>query len=340
MSYGSKGVIAESGAGWKRRSTGLLVILGIILFHQVPLFAGNNSNGGTAGAFTRLGFGARSLGMGNAVIACHGFSQLLYENPAAIHGAENPAVDLTFQKLSLDRRLLGLSALLPLPPSGALAVEVLQSGVGDLPEITFEGEETGRTFDYRENLYALGFALSPASFLSFGISLNIFSASFLGLAEDDGAFGEKTVGLNLGVQVQPLRDLTLGGVARNLNAGYNWNGSEVWGREGDASSRDDLPRTYGVGASYALLKDALLLEMDYVVSDQKAWDVNLGAAYRLFSNSDYKVVLRSGRFEEAVTAGLGLSFRVRGYVLGLDYAVRFPRYDPQGVHLFTWSFRR
>jgi len=168
MSYGSKGVIAESGAGWKRRSTGLLVILGIILFHQVPLFAGNNSNGGTAGAFTRLGFGARSLGMGNAVIACHGFSQLLYENPAAIHGAENPAVDLTFQKLSLDRRLLGLSALLPLPPSGALAVEVLQSGVGDLPEITFEGEETGRTFDYRENLYALGFALSPASFLSFG----------------------------------------------------------------------------------------------------------------------------------------------------------------------------
>ena len=318
----------------------LLVVAGPLLLAplEVSAWSGNNSNGGVAGAFTRIGYGARALALGNAVIARTGSSQFLLENPVAMSGLTGPEFNATWHNLSLDRRLYGITAVLPLQPAGALGVQILQSGVDDIPEINLDGRETGTNLRYRETVYTLAFALTPSAVFGFGGSLNIYTANFPQVGIDAADLSEASMGINLGIHLQPLPQLSLGASLRNLNAGYQWNSTTVWDNDGDASVDDAFPLLYGIGAAWRFYLDEILLTTDYIVSDRGAWDVNYGVEWTKPLPRARFFHLRGGQMADDWTAGFGLQLQVMERPLALDYAIRFAANDPAEVHVITWSF--
>ena len=322
-----------------KRLTLTLMLLPLLITPPDALaISGNNSNGGTAGAFTRIGYGARALAMGNAVIACTGSSQFLMENPVAMSGLQGLEVNTTWHNLSLDWRLYGLAVVLPLKPAGALGVQILQSGVDDIAEINLDGHETGTNLRYRETVYTMAFALTPSSILGFGGSLNIYTASFPQVGIDEADLNEASMGINLGVHLQPLPHLGLAASVRNLNAGYQWNSTTVWDDDGDASVEDAFPLLYGIGASWRFYLDEILLTTDYVVSSRGAWDINYGCEWTRPLPGRRFFHLRGGQMAADWTAGFGLHFFMKDFPLAFDYAIRFDKNDPAEVHVITWSF--
>ncbi len=301
-------------------------------------WSGNNSNGGTAGAFLRMGYGARALAMGNAVIAHTGSPQFLLENPASLAGVERIRLNVTYHSLSLDRRLMGVAVVVPLPPAGVVGVQILQGGVEGVPEVDLDGRETGHTLSYRETVYSLAFVRTISTFLGFGGSFNIYTALFPEIGIDYADLSEATMGINLGVRVQPLRQLSIAATVRNLNAGYQWDSTPVWEEDGAATAEDLFPVQYGIGATWRFYLDEILLSADYVVSDRRAWDFNFGLEWTKPLPSDRFVSFRAGQMAADWTAGLGLQFEVLQRSLELDYAVRFAANDPAEVHVITWSF--
>jgi len=70
--------------------------------------------GGTAGAYSRMGFGARGMAMGNALTAVTSGDAISYYNPATIPLAEYRNASASFGILSFDRRLNFLGFTQPL----------------------------------------------------------------------------------------------------------------------------------------------------------------------------------------------------------------------------------
>ena len=81
----------------------LVLLVGAVI--SVPLAAAVAGSGGTSGAFSRMGFGARGIGMGNAQTAVVSGDVTGYYNPALIPFVEYRFVSATFGVLSLDRSL-------------------------------------------------------------------------------------------------------------------------------------------------------------------------------------------------------------------------------------------
>jgi hypothetical protein len=59
--------------------------------------------GGEPGAFSRLGFGARGMAMGNAMAAVTGGDVVAYYNPALLPSVDYRHASASFGILSLDR---------------------------------------------------------------------------------------------------------------------------------------------------------------------------------------------------------------------------------------------
>ena len=82
-----------------------IILLSVNSFAQ-PKFTDINSK---AGAFSRMGFGARGIGMGNAMSSVTTGNLVSYYNPAVSPFQENNSVQLGYSVLSLDRSLNFLS---------------------------------------------------------------------------------------------------------------------------------------------------------------------------------------------------------------------------------------
>ncbi|MEJ2052065.1 MAG: hypothetical protein P8Y60_19910, partial [Calditrichota bacterium] len=103
----------------------LIIFLGIS-----PVFA--EGNGGYAGAYLRLGLGARAIAMGNAQVATadNGFG--FYYNPAALPYLQKLSANFSYSFLSLDRRFAYVGLSTPIKPEAGLSIGWIFSGVGDL----------------------------------------------------------------------------------------------------------------------------------------------------------------------------------------------------------------
>ena len=99
--------------------------------------------GGAPGAFSRLGFGARGMAMGNAMSAVSSGDLAGYYNPALLPYAPGRYGAASFGFLSLDRTLNFLQYTQPLPPMAGLSLGIINSGVSNIDGRDSDGEPTG-----------------------------------------------------------------------------------------------------------------------------------------------------------------------------------------------------
>ena len=220
-------------------------------------------SGGFAGAYTRMGFGPRGMGMGNAMTAVYQQGVYAHYNPALAARAENTEVNFSASSMSFDRRLNMASVAFALPPTAGLNIGVLHAGVRDFDGRTSSGVPTDR-FSTNELSGFIAFGINPSDRLSLGVTAKLLYADFF-----DGLDNPLGFGLDAGFLYRFNERLSLAGTAQDLFSGYTWNTSQIYGGSLSNSS-DSFPTRFKLGLAYAFPDYGLLLSAEYETRAQSA----------------------------------------------------------------------
>jgi hypothetical protein len=200
-----------------------------------------------AGAFSRLGFGARGIALGNALGADPTADVSTYYNPALAAQASEQRLAASAALMSFDRELQFLEFTTPLGPTAGLGIGLIHAGVSGIDGRDANGNRTEELSTDEFNVF-LSFGNQFADRFSVGATLQIYQADF---ADDLDA--ARTFAVDLGTLVDVTDRLRLALSVNDILAKYEWDGT------GGRSNTDRFPLRVRAGASYTLLDGRLHL---------------------------------------------------------------------------------
>ncbi|WP_457652294.1 PorV/PorQ family protein [Rhodocaloribacter sp.] len=228
----------------------ILIVLGVLVW------SGAEARAQAAGAFARLGFGARGIAMGNA-LAADGFGDGgPYYNPALAPFTSRQNLELSAALMRFDRELQFVQFSAPLRPRAGIALGLIHAGVSKIDGRDGSGFHTG-DLSVDEFALFLAFGLRLSDRVTGGIGLQLFRTDLL-----DGLDPVNSVGIDLGLTVRVTEALRLGFVADDLLARYSFDTSGLFGDSGKTTS-DRFPTRLRFGAAYRLLDGRLTLLGEY-----------------------------------------------------------------------------
>ncbi len=310
-------------------------ILTFAAFLSVPQ-AGFGQLAGTAGAFARMGFGSRGIGMGNAMTAVISGEINSHYNPAVVSFAEDRYVSAAFGILSLDRSLNFLSYTQSVKPTAGIAVGIINSGVGKIDGRDSDGIHTS-TYSTSENQFFLTFANRFVPAYSLGITVKLYHNR---LFED---LSETSIGFDFGLLFKVTEQLTIGAAIQDLRAEYKWDTSELYGQFGNIT-KDEFPMLRRLGVAYRLPNNLAVVSADFENSYKGTNRLRFGTELNLTPNFS----LRGGvdRIDpdepsENVkpTFGFSIEREVGRFTPSLHYAYVFESFAPGGIHLIGLAAR-
>ncbi len=208
---------------------------------------------GSPGAFSRMGFGARGMGMGNAMSAVKSGENSGYYNPAAVALLKQQTVSLSYGILTLDRNLNTLFYAQPIDTNAGIAIGIINSGVSNIDGRDGDGFKT-ETYSTSENLFSLSFALRIQA-ITIGLTTKLYYYSLF------KNLSWTTVGFDFGIIYPLTKNLTLAGAFKDFNAKYRWDTSDLYGQLGN-STIEKFPTRKSIGLSYILEDNIGLLSME------------------------------------------------------------------------------
>jgi hypothetical protein len=295
------------------------------------LFAQNDyAVGGMAGAPMRMGFGARGIGMANALSAVRSDEITGYYNPALVPFQAQPSALLSTGFLPLDRRLNFASYTQSLQPSGGFSIGIINAGVSNIEGRSSDGIPT-QTYSTSENEFLLSFGVKAADHLAVGVSAKILYYSLFESVKST------TVGFDLGLVYILGEEWTLGVVLSDLNSKYKWDTSQLYGTAG-TTTIDHFPLRRELAVSYApgFVHGVISGELEWVGS---TWQSRFGAELYLHERFAVRGGIDRISFNGAISARPSLGFSVQPPIAGLNptlhYAYVFEPYSPSGIHLIS-----
>ncbi|MFN3562677.1 MAG: hypothetical protein ACK4XM_12315 [Chloroherpetonaceae bacterium] len=331
--------------------------------------------GGTAAAYSRMGFGARGIGLGNAGGAVTQEGEYHpYYNPAVLGFAETYAASATYGYLPLDRRLNFATFTGNIGPDASVGFSWINSGVSNIDGRDRDGNPTEK-LSTSENLFILSFARRFTDDLSLGISLRGYLASLF--AEIQNSF---SLGFDFGAVYRAHSDnissLHLGVAISDINAKYEWNTAPIYGQQG-TTTKDALPISYKVAAAYSREKVFGMKSM-LIASEVQLLSKNFDGVQTVFVTENGISIARSEiislkksetylklgvmlqpirelrlrvgidrlglqgvAFTEIARASTGftIEYPIQDYLATIDYAILFEPYAPIGTSFFTFGIR-
>jgi len=235
-------------AGRAARSRLLVILLGIGLAAVGAPSSTAAQNTG-AGAFSRLGFGARGMALGNALVADPSADVSPHYNPALLPSASGQRISASAALLSFDRELQFLEFTAPLGPTAGIGLSLTHAGVNDIDGRDVNGART-ETLSTDEFAFSLAFGNRFADWLAVGTTLTVYQSDLV--PDVDPVRG---LGIDIGVSVRATDQLALAAAVNDLLAQYEFDASAV----GGGTQTDRFPVRLRFGASYALLEERLRL---------------------------------------------------------------------------------
>ena len=294
----------------------------------------SSSVGGLAGAPMRMGFGARGMAMGNAMIAVINGDVQAYYNPAIVTFESEPTVIATYGVLSLDRKLNYLSYTKSLKPNAGFSLSIINAGVGNIDGRDRDGIHT-ETYSTSENAFLFSFGLKPTSNFVFGVTAKILYYSLI------AGIKSTTAAIDIGAIYLLSPQLTLGAVVQDITAKYKWDTSQLYGQLGNASS-DYFPLRKRIGLSWMPKDYPMILSAEFE-SMGSALFVRAGSEIEVYDG----VHIRGGIDQIAMNAdlpakpalGLSLQTKIANWTPSFDYAYIFEPYSPSGIHMLSLALR-
>lgn len=303
-----------------------------------------------AGAFSRMGFGARGMGMGNAMSAVITGELVSYYNPAVTVFQENNSVLTGYSFLSIDRNLNFLSytrrfdfyskkdSLVENPKprnSAGVSIGVINAGVSNIDGRDNNGLPTGE-LSTSENQFYLAFANRFSQKLSIGITAKFY---YYKLFEE---INTTSFGVDIGAVYKVNGQFTVAIAIIDINSKYKWDTSPVYERDG-VITEDKFPNLRKLGVSYLNKKVGILASLEYENSSAETNILRAGVEYNIYEG----LYLRGGidqfnlnNTDWPIKPVLGFSFykSFGNFIVGVDYAFIIEQYSSTDRHIIGLTF--
>ncbi len=301
------------------------------------------------GAFSRIGFGARGIGMGNAMSAVTEGNLVSYYNPAVAPFQSNNSVQTGYSFLSLDRSLNFLSFTRKFDfysskdtaenrqPRGTAGISagIINSGVSGIDGRDNNGLQT-KELSTSENQFFLSVSNRFSKKLSIGIAVKFY---YYKLYEEVTSNG---FGLDIGALYKLDENWNVALMISDLNSKYNWDTSPVYGQSG-LSTTDEFPLLKKIGVSYFNPEIKILSAIEFENSNAGTNIIRAGVEYNIYEG----LFLRGGidqfnlsNVDAAFKPSLGFSYSraFDNWIIGVDYAFMIEQYSSSDRHIIGINF--
>jgi len=303
-----------------------------------------------AGAFSRMGFGARGIGMGNAMSAVTTGELVSYYNPAVTVFQDNNSVLAGYSFLSIDRNLNFLSYTRrfdfyskkdtldenPKPRNSAgVSLGIINSGVSNIDGRDNNGLPTGE-LSTSENQFYLAVANRFSDKLSIGITAKFY---YYKLYEE---INTTSFGIDIGALYKVNDQFTFAVAVIDINSKYKWDSSPVYKTDGSITE-DKFPNLRKVGISYLNKDVGILASLEFENSSAETNILRAGVEYNIYEG----LYLRGGidqfnlsNTDWPIRPGLGFSFYkpFGNFKVGVDYAFVVEQYAISDRHIIGLTF--
>ena len=300
----------------------LLITFALIFFSyaNVQAFFSKDDIGSTTAQFLKLGIGAKSAGMGNAVTSVYNGTDAIYWNPANLTYAEKKELSFSHTIWFEDVNYEWLAFVLPTTEYGVFGLGMQYVSYGTIDKIDNQQISDGSISPLDMALY-LSYANSNGK-LDFGLN---FKYIYSKIEESASA-----IALDLGAKYNLTDKIAIGAALTNFGTEMKFD-----------KETESLPLLFKVGASYFVIKDWLVsLDLNFP-NDNEAY-VNLGTQYGIEIADNLNFALRAGyegRNKDIPGfnwINLGFGFEYLDYIF--DYA--FVPYGDIGMtHRFSFSIK-
>ncbi|MBK9099516.1 MAG: hypothetical protein IPM14_15680 [bacterium] len=302
------------------------------------------------GAFSRIGFGARGIGMGNAMSSITEGELVSYYNPAITPFQENNSFQAGYSFLTLDRALNFFNytrrfdfysskdtvteTRKPRTTAG-ISVGVINSGVSNIDGRDNNGLPTGE-LSTSENQFFIGLAARISEKISIGISTKFF---YYNLYEE---VSSTSIGLDIGALYRINENFNISFVVADLMSKYEWDTSPIYQQDG-LNTEDKFPNLRKLGVSYRNKELGLLGSIEFENSSVKTNILRAGVEYNIYD----RFYIRGGvdQFNASntdwpVKPSFGFSFfqPFSNLVVGVDYAFQIEQYSSADRHIVSVNF--
>jgi hypothetical protein len=302
------------------------------------------------GAFSRIGFGARGIGMGNALSSITEGELTSYYNPAVTPFQENNSFQAGYSFLTLDRALNYFNytrkfdfystkdtiaeTRKPRTTAG-LSIGVINSGVGNIDGRDNNGIPTGE-LSTSENQFFIGLAARISEKFSIGLATKFY---YYSLYEE---ISSTSLGFDVGALYKLNDNFNFSLVLVDLMSKYKWDTSPIYQQEG-IISEDKFPNLRKLGVSYSNKEVGLISAVEFENSNAETNILRAGIEYNIYD----QFFLRGGvdqfnltNTDWPVKPSLGFSFfqPFGNLVVGVDYAFQIEQYSSADRHILSVNF--
>ena len=274
---------------------------------------------GQAGAYLKMGVGARALGMGSAFTAVANDSTAAFWNPAGLAKLKKHEASFMHANLTDDRdyNFFNYAHVLKGKDgknNGTLALSHISFGIDGIPETKEHlDENTGEMIPNTDGngnviIYSYFEDKETNTFVSYGRALSDKFYAGLNLKYLKHSLFDKkadAMGLDFGLMYDWNDKTTVGLSVRDIGESMDWNT--------EAGTKDDVPVTTTLGIAHQC-NNKLLLAADLNKVDDMDVKFFCGAEYQIHDN----VTLRVGSHDSDLT--LGASFKLDTWRFDYSYA--------------------
>ena len=290
------------------------------------------------GAFSRMGFGARGIGMGNAMSVVTEGNLVSYYNPALTVFQKDNSFQTSYTFLSLNRSLNFLNFTRRFDfystdslgnkvvrSSAGISLGVINSGVSQIDGRDGQGFQTGN-LSTSENQFFIALANRFSKKFSLGMSFKFY---YYKLYQQISSTG---FGLDIGALYRVNDQWNVSFMLTDLNSKYTWDSTPIYQQSG-TNTVDKFPLLKKIGVSYSNKDYGIIAAVEFESSNGGTNILRGGIEYNIYkglylrggldqfnlSNSDYPA-----------KPSLGFSyFKEFGNItLGVDYAFVIEQNSP------------
>jgi len=338
----------------------IFLILAILILAQA---AAKAQSGSYAGSFARMGFGARGLAMGNAMVSDIFGDVNGYYNPSLACFQDEGYLNLGYTAMTLDRRLnyIGFAKKFKMPKNddggAGISLSWINAGVSKIDGRDNDGNELGDLSTF-ENQFYLGTGFLIDKNFAFGVGFKLYYSKLYDEVKTN------SVGFDIGAIYRLRPDLSLGFALRDLGARYKWETNKIYGELG-TTTENRFPVLADIGATYLLPNNfgTASVEFETVINPRfetkdtvgtitksdrtynyvikAGTEIRLSEQLRLRAGID-RMDLKSDDFFGNIKPGFGVGFYKsfgKDMKLGLDYSFQLEPYSHDGIHNVSIGFK-
>lgn len=297
------------------------------------------------GAFSRMGFGARGIGMGNAMSSIVEGNLVSYYNPALSSFQQDNSFTASYSFLTLDRTLnfLNFTKRFELKSKGrdsskvrtpGLSIGIINAGVSKIDGRDNQGIKTG-DLSTSENQFFLSFSNRFSEKVAIGLAIKFYYFRLYDKINTSG------VGFDLGALYSLSRTINLSFVLSDLNSKYKWDTAPIRQESGKVSE-NKFPVGKKVGLSYRIPDYKIIASAEFEGYGKGANFLRFGAEYNIYE----QLFLRAGLdrlnlsnkdYPSRPSVGFSYFKVLKDFVAGVDYAFVAEPYSPSGQHILGVS---